>query len=243
MLDVVALAHLEEARQARGFATVAAEHIAVGGGVACWSGPGAWSSMAVGIGLSGPVSDVELDRLVGFYDQRQAPCQIGLVPFVDGDLIRRLGQRGFRLTRFENVLARTFAPDEDLEATLPNGWPVGVTIRAPTVAEHRRCAELSEEGFVEPAGTVNPADIEAGVRMLQSDRVHARVAFRRRGIQQALLVARLQQAQALGATIAVIDSTPGIPTERNARRLGFEGAYTKVTLTRPFTPASSASPA
>ena len=39
MLDAVEVARLGEARLARGTAEVATEHIEVGGGVACWSGP------------------------------------------------------------------------------------------------------------------------------------------------------------------------------------------------------------
>ncbi len=53
---------------------------------------------------------------------------------------------------------------------------------------------------------------------------------RRRGIQQALIAARLRHAHERGALIACIGSKPGIPTERNAARLGFRMAYTKAVL-------------
>jgi hypothetical protein len=36
-----------------------------------------------------------------------------------------------------------------------------------------------------------------------------------------------------GCILATISSRPGIPTERNALRLGFTMAYTKVILVRP----------
>ncbi len=58
-------------------------------------------------------------------------------------------------------------------------------------------------------------------------------AFRRRGIQQALIVKRLERGRARGCTLATIHSKPGIPTERNAGRLGFFVAYTKVLLRKP----------
>lgn len=58
-------------------------------------------------------------------------------------------------------------------------------------------------------------------------------ACRRRGVQQALLAARLNSAISRGATIATITSRPGIATERNVRRLGFQTACTKVILIRP----------
>jgi len=57
-------------------------------------------------------------------------------------------------------------------------------------------------------------------------------AFRRRGIQQALIAARLQRALSLGADLASITSHPGIPTERNAARLGFQLAYVRAVMVK-----------
>jgi GNAT superfamily N-acetyltransferase len=54
--------------------------------------------------------------------------------------------------------------------------------------------------------------------------------YRRRGIQLALIAARLARAASLGARWAVIQSKPHVATERNARRLGFETAYTKCVM-------------
>ena len=64
-------------------------------------------------------------------------------------------------------------------------------------------------------------------------RLYVRPAFRGRGIQQALIAVRLGRARERGCTIACIHSRPGIPTERNAARLGFALAYHKVVLVRP----------
>lgn len=58
-------------------------------------------------------------------------------------------------------------------------------------------------------------------------------AFRRRGIQQALMVARLAAAREQGCVLTTIGSRPGMSTERNAIRLGFRVAYTKVIVVRP----------
>lgn len=58
-------------------------------------------------------------------------------------------------------------------------------------------------------------------------------AYRRRGIQQALLAARLNLAMQRGCRVATIGSRPGAPTERNVRRLGFQVGYSKVMLCRP----------
>jgi GNAT superfamily N-acetyltransferase len=57
-------------------------------------------------------------------------------------------------------------------------------------------------------------------------------AFRRRGIQQALIAARLRRALSLQADLASITSHPGIPTERNAARFGFQLAYVRAVLVK-----------
>ena len=56
---------------------------------------------------------------------------------------------------------------------------------------------------------------------------------RRRGIQLALIVHRLRLAQEHGCRAVTIGSKPGIPTERNAARVGFRVACTKVNMYRP----------
>lgn len=61
--------------------------------------------------------------------------------------------------------------------------------------------------------------------------------FRRRGVQQALIAHRLRQGQREGCTLAVIECEPGIPTERNAARLGFQLAYTRLAFKAPAGPA------
>jgi len=57
--------------------------------------------------------------------------------------------------------------------------------------------------------------------------------FRKRGVQQALILARLERAASLGSRLAAIVSHPGVATERNAGRLGFRMAYTRAILVRP----------
>ncbi|MCY1042363.1 GNAT family N-acetyltransferase [Corallococcus sp. bb12-1] len=57
-------------------------------------------------------------------------------------------------------------------------------------------------------------------------------AYRRRGIQQALISARLARAVERGSDMAAIMSAPGIPTERNAMRMGFQMAYSRAVLVK-----------
>ncbi|GEM_PF-1271906 len=56
--------------------------------------------------------------------------------------------------------------------------------------------------------------------------------FRRRGVQQALLVHRLREAHAAGCEFVTIGGIPGAGTERNVRRYGFQIACYKVHMVR-----------
>jgi ribosomal protein S18 acetylase RimI-like enzyme len=56
--------------------------------------------------------------------------------------------------------------------------------------------------------------------------------FRRRGVQQALLVRRLREAQAAGCEFVIIGGMPGAGTERNVRRYGFKVACYKVHMVK-----------
>lgn len=58
-------------------------------------------------------------------------------------------------------------------------------------------------------------------------------AHRRKGVQAALILRRLERARERGCSLAVIHSRPGISTERNALRMRFFVAYTKVVLAMP----------
>ena len=57
-------------------------------------------------------------------------------------------------------------------------------------------------------------------------------AHRRRGIQSALLSARLADAAAAGCTIAVITTQPGSTSQQNAQRRGFDLLYTRAVLVK-----------
>jgi GNAT superfamily N-acetyltransferase len=56
--------------------------------------------------------------------------------------------------------------------------------------------------------------------------------FRRRGVQQALMAVRLERAMDLGSDLSDITSHPGIPTERNAGRLGYRLAFVRPVLVK-----------
>jgi len=59
-------------------------------------------------------------------------------------------------------------------------------------------------------------------------------AFRGRGLQTALLRARMLAAIAAGCEYAVVVTQGGTTSQRNAERLGFRVAYSKVTVIKPL---------
>ncbi len=57
-------------------------------------------------------------------------------------------------------------------------------------------------------------------------------AHRRRGVQSALLAARLEIAAGAGCDVAVVITEPGSKSQENVQRQGFEMLYTRAVLVR-----------
>ena len=93
--------------------------------------------------------------------------------------------------------------------------------------EHERCTSYAA---VMDGKIVGGCSMETTPEVASLFGVSVREPQRRRGIQQAMIVRRLERAQELGCPLVCIQSKPGIPTERNAVRLGFTLAYTKVVM-------------
>lgn len=114
----------------------------------------------------------------------------------------------------------------------PENTPVPEELAATSrrmIARTRTESFLALEGEVAVGGA--SLDIGDGVAALMGTSV--RSSHRGRGIQQALIAIRLLEARERGCVVACIHSRPGIPTERNAARLGFSLVYHKVVLVRP----------
>lgn len=57
-------------------------------------------------------------------------------------------------------------------------------------------------------------------------------AFRRRGVQAALLAARLRDAAEAGCDVAVVTTAPGSTSQKNVQRNGFDLLYARLILAR-----------
>lgn len=188
-------------------------------------------------------------------------ARIELCPFADETLVRGLSARAFTVRELENVLfvdlqaelpvlphgwpvgveVRMVDRDDpdDVEAlvqiSLRGFFAVGEAIPEPMRAASRAVLAMPRSrGFIAELDgrAVGGGMLDLGEGAANLAGVSVLPEARRRGIQQALMLARLQAAREHGCRIATIDSEPGIPTERNAMRLGFSMAYTKVVLAK-----------
>ena len=87
--------------------------MSIAGGFAVYCGPNSPITQAVGLGLSGPVSEQEFERLEQFYRSRQEPVRVEICPLADVSLIEQFGGNGYRVTEFSNVMARSLADWND----------------------------------------------------------------------------------------------------------------------------------
>lgn len=149
------------------------------------------------------------------------------------DTLERGWPAGLELERIahDDAASIALATELAMRGFFPEGElpPAMVEASRATFARPSTVSFLARvEGHPASAGSVS-----IGEQVASLVGVSTKPEYRRRGIQQALMLARLRVARERGCVLAMIGSRPGIPTERNAMRMGFTMAYTKVLLTRP----------
>ncbi len=222
----------------------------IAGGVAVFTGAESPLTHAVGIGLGGPVTPRELDRLEEFFRSRGARPAIELCPLADPGLLPQLADRGYRLTEFNNVLARRLAGVEmALTPRVRRTCPGEIDLWSHTVGcGFFETADLTTEEMdvgraicaMPGALTFLAADesgataggaalaIHDGLATLFAD--STLVGFRRQGIQRELIAARMNEALVRSCDLATASTLPGSISQRNYERAGFQVVYTRVTL-------------
>jgi GNAT superfamily N-acetyltransferase len=227
----------------------------VAGGRAVFAGRGSPLSEAKGMGLHGPVTEADLDRLEAFYFARGEPCRVFVCPLADPALVDGLGRRGYRLSGFENFLAMPLAPDDSEPPPSPGievrpAGPDAAVLYASVVAPNFASPECPGDeladlivpvcemehasaflAFVDgqPAGG-GAVLIGQGVALLAG--AATLPPYRNRGVHAALHHARLALARRSGCDLAAQGAQPGSTSQRNAERRGFRVAYTRSVLTR-----------
>lgn len=261
-LEVARRVEMAEANAARACAeslqlshpasNVAVQEIA--GGSAIFAGVGSPMTQAIGVGLARTPSEHDIDRLEEFFWSRGAPVEMEVCPLVDESFYQLLATRGFCLIEISNVLVRPMG-DDDCGS---NGG--GISIRVARADEANLWAQTVAAGFAEQAALTD-ALVEAmhgffrrrdaccflaladgvatgGGVVTANDGVAGLFgastlpAFRRRGVQAALIAERMRWAQARGCDFAASITRPGSASQRNLERAGFHVAYTRTKLSR-----------
>ena len=235
---------------------------AIGSGHAVFAGVGSFMSQAKGLGMDGPLSPEDLDRLDDFYRSRGCPAKVVVCPLADPSLLE-IGRRGYRVLEFENVLARSLTGGERLCDESPMSFiGEGVVIRAASQGEEELWARTSARGFfgdgdaVEaflpifrsmaylPGASLYLAWIGGepvgaaglGVRDGLGGIFGASTlpSYRRRGVHGALIGARLAAAREAGCDLAWVGAKPASDSQRNLERFRFRTVYTKANLIREW---------
>jgi GNAT superfamily N-acetyltransferase len=207
------------------------------------------ATQTFGLGLFEEATPAVLDTIEQFFRDRGAPVHHEVSPFAGLATHNSLAERNYRLCEIGNVLYRPLG-GEDFEI------PANITVRVVTPAEAQLWVETNArgwaqehpefEGFFLQLGAIicaresSPAflaEIDGKPGAAGSLSIHEGVALfggaatvpesRRRGLQTALLHARLQYAFEHGCDLAMIVAEPGGGSQRNAERRGFGVAYTR----------------
>jgi ketosteroid isomerase-like protein/GNAT superfamily N-acetyltransferase len=259
-VEVRLIAQCSEAARRR--AGTAGFVIPIAGGVASFAGEGSPYNKVAGLGFGGVPDPAALDEIEKAFADYGSPVQVELAHLADPAIEALLAGRGYRLESFENVLGRALAGEPERVVppgieVRPSGaeefetWLEAVaegsvhpdTQGVPWHEEFSREAIIAAERDSAEAASVRYAAlldgvIVGGATMRISEGVAQLTgaatvpAHRRRGVQTALLSARLADATAAGGDVAVIVTQPGSKSQQNAQRQGFDLLYTRAVLVK-----------
>jgi GNAT superfamily N-acetyltransferase len=231
---------------------VGAEWIEVAGAYAMFDGPQSPCTQTFGLGLFQMPTTEEMERIEGFFRERNAPVVHEVSPLADAALVGMLNDRGYQpvelssvlflslqelvvaeLTRNEGMKTKIVGESErDLWArTSADGWREFTEV-ASMVAGLARVIASTEGTYpflVELDGqaiATGALAIRDGVALFAG--ASTVPEYRRHGAQQALLESRFAYAMEQGCDLAMIVTAPGSASQRNAERAGFRVAYTRV---------------
>lgn len=248
-----AAAAAEVMRQERPTIGAVVEQIA--GGYVVFAGANSPVTQTVAIGLNGEVTSAEFARIESFYRLRNEPVRVETSPLADPSLFKLFGANAYEATEFTNVMARPIVSSEGfsiadpqirierVEASELDLWTctvsqgfAGETAVNPEIldlmsmfarADSLECYLARMDGAPAGAGTLAIRDGVAGLFGAST-----LVSFRNRGVQGALLTARLARAAAAHCDLAVCLAQPGTSSQRNIARQGFSTLYTRVKFER-----------
>ena len=209
---------------------------------------------ATGVGLDRSLTSDDVNRIEQFYRERKAPSQVDLCPLHGPEIFEMFKDRGYAIAELNNVLYRKIDPAEkfprppdhcqirrsspeeaDATGAIVEGafFPDG----APEAFRGLMAPLYQMEGALAFVATVDGKPVACGTGLvIPQHKVFALcgagtlTAYRVRGFQTALFRARMAAAAEAGCEYAVVVTQGGSASQRNAERLGFHVAYSKVTV-------------
>jgi GNAT superfamily N-acetyltransferase len=227
------------------------EAIRVAGADIVFDGAGSPVTQTFGLGLFEDPTAATLEEIEAFFAARQSPVHHEVSPFAGVATLQLLCARGYTPFEISSVLyqplareqappdgpgieVRVIHPDEAELWTAVNarGWAhehpefepfmkeIGALL---TAREGSACFLASVDGTPAAAGALS---IYHGVALFVGAATVPE--HRRRGLQLALLSARMDYARKHGCDLAMMVTEPGSNSQRNAQRQGFAIAYTRI---------------
>ena len=214
-----------------------------------------------GIGMSGAVDSGALGQVESAYAAQGLGTEIDLCPHAVASLLPLLAARGYAVNAFSNTYARTL--DDVARRVDDNGIEILAGTQADALFVDASVSGFSVQAENRPRELLDALARIARARddtALFVARIEGRIAgsaglsiaetplgpigelyiastlpeFRGRGVQTALLRARLVAAKAAGCALAVVMARPANTSARNTERAGFSLAFTKATFSRSF---------
>ncbi len=208
---------------------------------------------AWGMGIDTVIDDAALDQIEQFDAALQRPSRIVLSPFVSDDCLQRVVGRGYRIERYEAVLAApvdvavSAASDSPLtiepidKASLEQFWSVYESIVGDLALTNESIQRLNAPFFVSPCqafmGHEGDRAVAAAAVTVSASVGHllaavVKIEARGRGFQRALIAARAAWSKAHGASLVMATCAPGSASFLNLQRAGMRLIATSPVLLR-----------
>jgi GNAT superfamily N-acetyltransferase len=231
----------------------AAHAVAFAGGTLAAFGPGRYVNRAVGVSLD-DLDDDQLDELESFFSGAGVPPSLEVASWAPATLLARLAKRGYAVSWFRNVYVAALEDrpqpvhpamtvDEVTDDTIEEWLAVlrigneMTTPEAAAISDEWARASRGVDGTTDflayldgtavGCGSVIP---ESGIGWIGGATTVP--AYRRRGVQGALVRRRMTAAYESGCDLAVVTAVPSGDSARNVARLGFTLAYCQAVLTK-----------
>ena len=222
------------------------------GTYAIFDGPDSPMTQTFGLGLFAPVTVDALAEIEAFFAERGAPVMHEVSPLAGIEAFALLAERGYRPNDLSTVLVQ---PLDAATSAPPNPPASALRVRAVDAADHAAWIETSVAGWCDDPAVTDIMRSMASIAAANAAMTHFIVEYdgapiasaslglhegvallagastipagRSLGAQALLLAVRLAEARRRGCDLAMMVTTPGSTSQRNAERRGFRVAYTR----------------